>query len=469
MPLNRFVPVVCLLVALASSRVVTAEDSKDRHVIVICVDGLPAYLFEDRNASLPAIRSLAAKGVRAQGMTVANPSVTWPNHTTLTTGVWPEKHGVLFNGLLERPGPGLPVKVNPRKDKSELVHVPTIYDVLHEQGLTTAAINWPCTRNAPAIADNFPDVPESLDHTTPRLIDEMKESGILTAEDIANFSKLSGPARDRIWTQAACHVIRKRKPNLVLFHPLNVDSIHHRYGPQTPAGYTAVAYADTLVRNVVDAIDAAGIRDRTTILVVSDHGFMAIPKTLQPNVVLWQEGLQTVEGGQVTAARAQVIPEGGIGMVYLTVPGKTKEDANRVIELFRDREGIAGIITPDEFGKYGLPQPQDYAQMADLILVAKDGYGINATAVGDDYVITSETTLGTHGFLSTNPKMNATFIASGAGVRRGQEIGLVENIDVAPTIAKLLGVTLKSADGKPIDQALGSGPQSDTPRKSRGE
>jgi predicted AlkP superfamily pyrophosphatase or phosphodiesterase len=209
------------------------------------------------------------------------------------------------------------------------------------------------------------------------------------------------------------------------------------------------------VRNVVDAVDAAGIRDRTTILVVSDHGFMAIPKTLQPNVVLRQEGLMTVEGGQVTAARAQVIPEGGIGMVYLTVPGKTKEDANRVIELFREREGIAGIITPAEFGKYGLPQPQDYAQMADLIFVAKDGYGINATAVGEDSVITSETTLGTHGFLSTNPKMNATFIASGAGIRTGQEIGIIENIDVAPTIAKLLGVSLAAADGKAIEQALG--------------
>jgi len=141
-------------------------------------------------------------------------------------------------------------------------------------------------------------------------------------------------------------------------------------------------------------------------------------------------------------------------MIYLTVPGKTQEDANRVAELFRDREGIAAIIAPAEFGKYGLPQPQDYAQMADLILVAKDGYGINATAVGDDYVITSDTTLGTHGFLSTNPKMNATFIASGAGVREGVEIGVVENIDVAPTIAKLLGVSLPTANGKPIDQAL---------------
>lgn len=443
-----------LIGCLAVSRgLAKAEDFKDRHVVVICIDGLPAYMFDDPNASMPTIRSLAASGSRSKGMVTSNPSVTWPNHTSLTTGVRPEQHGVLFNGVLERGGLGMPVKVNPRKEKADLVQVPTIYDVLHEKGLTTAAINWPCTRNCATIADNFPDVPESFDHTTPRLIAEMKQEGIVTDDEIKNFSKLSGTVRDRIWTQTVCHVIRARKPNLVLFHPLNLDSTHHKYGPQTPAGYTAVAYADTLVRDVVHAIDQAGIRKQTTILIVSDHGFMAIPKTLQPNVVLRQAGMQTVEGTQVATARAQVIPEGGIGMVYLTVPDKIAEDKQKVIELFRDREGIAAILTPEEFQKHGLPHPKDYTQMADLILVAKDGYGINATATGDDYVITSETTLGTHGFLSTNPKMNATFIASGNAIQPGVTMDGMENIDVAPTIGRLLGVELK-ATGKPLTQIL---------------
>lgn len=445
-----------IILVLVSAGLVDAseKDAKSRHVVVICVDGLPAYLFDDPNASMPTIRRLAAAGTRAAGMKVSNPSVTWPNHTSLTTGVRPEKHGVLFNGVLERVGPGLPVKVNPRKDKADLVHAVTIYDVLHEAGLTTSAINWPCTRNSSTIADNFPDVPEALDHTTPKLIAEMKVAGILTDADIQGFSKLGTPARDHIWTRAVCHTIRERKPSLVLFHPLNVDAVHHRYGPQTPAGYTAVAYADTLVREVVNAVEDAGILDRTTFLIVSDHGFMAIPKLLQPNVVLRQEGMLTVEGTQVATARAQVIPEGGIGMVYLTVPGNAEEDRKKVIELFRDREGIAAIITPEEFANHGLPHPKDYSQMADLILVAKDGYGIGASATGDNFVIQSEATLGTHGFLSTNPRMNATFIASGAGIRQAATIEMIENIDISPTIAHLLGVDLKSVDGKVVQQAL---------------
>lgn len=445
-----------IVLALVSAGFAHASErnGQSRHVVVICVDGLPAYLFDDPNASMPTIRKLAAAGTRAMGMKVSNPSVTWPNHTSLTTGVRPEKHGVLFNGVLERQGPGLPVKVNPRKDKADLVHAVTIYDVLHDAGLTTSAINWPCTRNSSTIADNFPDVPESLEHTTPKLIAEMKAAGILSDADIQGFSKLGTPARDHIWTRAVCHTIRERKPSLVLFHPLNVDAVHHRYGPQTPAGYTAVAYADTLVREVVNAVEDAGILDKTTFLIVSDHGFMAIPKLLQPNVVLRKEGLLTVEGTQIATARAQVIPEGGIGMVYLTIPGNGDDDRKKVIELFRNSEGIAAIVTPEEFVNYGLPHPKEYPQMADLILVAKDGYGIGAAAIGDDYVIQSDTTLGTHGFLSTNPRMNATFIASGAGIRQAVTIEMVENIDVSPTIAHILGVDFKTADGKVVHQAL---------------
>lgn len=78
----------------------------DGHVVVISIDGLPAYLLDDPNASLPVIQSLIASGaVASEGMNVSNPSVTWPNHTTLMTGVHPKRHGVIFNGLPKRRGP----------------------------------------------------------------------------------------------------------------------------------------------------------------------------------------------------------------------------------------------------------------------------------------------------------------------------------------------------------------------------
>src|SRR5207237_6636258 len=104
--------------------------------------------------------------------------------------------------------------------------------------------------------------------------------------------------------------------------------------------------------------------------------------------------------------------------------------------------GVAEILTPDRYAEFGLPNPAKNQQMSDLVLVAKDGYAFSNTAIGDDAVAATSPTLGTmghHGFLNTNPKMNAVFIASGRGVKKGATVESVRNIDVAPTVAKLLG------------------------------
>lgn len=442
---------VALLSGMLLSAATTFAVAADRHVVVISVDGLPAYMHDDPKASLPAMRRLRQQGVIAKrGMTVSNPSVTWPNHTTLMTGVQPEKHGVLFNGRLARNGPGLPVRVEPKATQAELVSVPMLFDVLKPSGLTTAAINWPCTRGSESIDDNFPDVPDNVLHSTPRLIGELKSQGALEPDE---FMKLSPPGRDEIWTLAACQVIRERKPRFLTLHLLNVDAIHHTYGAQTPASYTAVALADSMVGRVIAAIDDAGLRGETTVIIVSDHGFTKIPKTLSPNVTLRKAGLLTVDDKQVATARVHAIPEGGIAMVYLTQPESADADRQAAIKLFADREGIEAILTPDRFAEHHLPQPSDHPGMADLILVAKDGYGFTGDAAGEDDVTTS-TGLGTHGFLSTLEKMNATFIAAGAGIRKDTTLDLISNADVAPTAAKLLGITLENVDGRVLEEIL---------------
>ena len=76
--------------------------------------------------------------------------------------------------------------------------------------------------------------------------------------------------------------------------------------------------------------------------------------------------------------------------------------------------------------------------MADLVLAAKDGYGISNSAVGNEFISQPDlqSNVGYHGYLASNPKMNATFIVAGPGIKRGAKIGLVENVDVAPTIAR---------------------------------
>lgn len=425
-----------------------------RHVVLVSVDGLPAAYLNDPHVPLTTIRELAKSGVMAEGMTVSNPSVTWPNHTTLVSGVRPLDHGVLFNGVLERGGLGLPVQINSRKDKSELVRVTTLPDILKENGHSVVGINWPCTRNSPSYLVDFPDTPDMMKYTTPSFIEEMIQEGIVPEDIRDSFGKLPPMARDRIWTDAACLALRRHKPTFLLVHLLNVDATHHRYGPGTWAGHTAMAYADSCIRRIVETLDETGLRPNTAIFIVSDHGFASTPKTLNPNVLLKEAGLLTVEGNRVAAATAQTVSEGGIAMLYLTRPDTREQNTKQIVELFGNAEGIAEILSPDRYSELGMPQPDEYPQMADLILVAKEGYVFNNSSTGNEFVVPSTTTLGTHGVLSTDPRMNATFVASGAGIRSDAQLGIMDNTQVAPTIAKLLKVKLESDQSKPLEQIL---------------
>ena len=219
----------------------TAAASTNHHVLLITIDGLAAFYLKDATAPLPTLRKLANDGAAADGLRVSYPSITWPNHTTLVTGVHPEKHLVLFNGVLRRTGDGGGVVVDPRRDKAELVAVPTIFDLLYKSGYRTAGINWPCTRNSGTLHDDFPDAPEQVTHTTPELRKELVAAGIFKDETDQSFLPHSAASKDQIWTAAAAHVIRKRKPNFMLFHMLITDGIQHRYGPRTPAAYSCLA------------------------------------------------------------------------------------------------------------------------------------------------------------------------------------------------------------------------------------
>jgi len=441
---------VALVLALWISGPFSAAASTNHHVILITIDGLGAYYLSDPQAPIPTLRRLVAEGASAEALRVSNPSVTWPNHTTLVTGVQPEKHSVLFNGVLIRPGPGESVKIDGERDKSDLVAVPTVYDLLHRDGYRTADINWPCTRGAKTLDDSFPDVPDQIRHTTPRLRAQLIGLGILDDAETASFRAKSAASRDQIWTKAAVHVIQTRRPNFMLLHLLITDTIQHAHGPQSPAAYTAVALADAHLADVLRAVEVAGIRERTTILITSDHGFAKTTKVVSPNVVLRKAGLQRPS----PRMRAQAISEGGTALVYLTAPETREADRVKVIELLREHEGIAEILTPEKFPALHLPDPAKNPQMADLILVPKEGYAFSNESFEDQSITELKTPAGSHGYLSTNPKMNGVFVAWGRGIKPGAKLGMVDNVDVAPTIAELLGQKLPGADGKILREIL---------------
>jgi hypothetical protein len=151
-----------VLVAICASLAFVAQPKSGaggNHVVIITLDGFPGWALDDPYVPAPTLRRLAARGAVAAGMRPVNPTVTWPNHTTIVTGVTPAKHRVLFNGTLVR-DPGVPPRVEPWRDKKDMVHVPTLYDAVHDRGMKTAQVDWVAILNAASIDWEFPERPE---------------------------------------------------------------------------------------------------------------------------------------------------------------------------------------------------------------------------------------------------------------------------------------------------------------------
>ena len=149
-------------------------------------------------------------------MIPVNPTVTWPNHTSMVTGVRPERHTVLYNGWAVRGAEGERLRTEAHVPKTELVKGTTVYDLAHQAGLTTAEVDWVAIENAPTITYAFTEYsnPEGA------IEKEMIAAGVMTAEELVAFKKAPITFRDEIWTRAGEHIIKTHKPNLLLFHLL---------------------------------------------------------------------------------------------------------------------------------------------------------------------------------------------------------------------------------------------------------
>lgn len=435
------------------------KPSGGKRVVLISLDGFAASYLDDPKVPLPNLRQLVAEGARSKAMTVVTPSVTWPNHTTLVTGVTPGKHTVLANGKLEPSTGATPVVINPRRSKTELCRVPTFYDLAHQAGMTTAEINWPVTRGAPTLNWSFPDHPENVRYSTPSLVTELVEQKILTGPDDAAFRAVGSVTRDQIWTGAAAHLIRRHKPNVLLLHLLNTDGTQHAHGPQTNEAYTALALADSHVGQVLQALRETGLRESTNVLVVADHGFVRITQQIQPNARLRERGLiRPAANGETGAYEydAQSISEGGAALVYVPRKLFQPELLAKTKAALEGLPGVERVYEAKDLPELGLGlHPRD-PQLPDFVLAAKDGYAFGNDVTGAE-LVTPARPFGAHGFVHTNPKLDALFVAAGPGIKKGVKLERIRNVDVAPTAARLLGLTMRDVDGKVLEEILEPG------------
>jgi predicted AlkP superfamily pyrophosphatase or phosphodiesterase len=448
-----FAAAVVGFAALAVSSTHASEPAKEGCVVLISVDGLAGFYLDDPRAELPTIRRLAEQGARADGLVCSFPTVTWPNHTTLVTGVPPARHGVIGNDYLDRnSGTKVPFIPDPLFDKDEIVRVPTIYDAAHRAGLVTAAVIWPATRNARTLDFTVPDMAGDdawPKYGTARWLEELRRDGLpVDRHGTWVREPAGGVQRDWLYSRMAAHVLRRHRPNLLLVHLVELDHVQHKFGPRSDEAYWAVSYADDRVRDIVEAVQEA-FGEMATIVVASDHGFFPIENDIKPNVLAKRLNLAGGDG------RVRALAQGGACGVYV-LDGDRDRILARLKEELTATEGIDVVLGAESFAELGQPTPEEDPRAPDLWLSAKSGYAFSDSDAGDEVVTPRASRAGTHGYLPDQPEMHGSLVLAGRGVRPEAKLGKVSNLDIAPTMARLLGVALPTADGRVLEAALTS-------------
>jgi predicted AlkP superfamily pyrophosphatase or phosphodiesterase len=455
MRFRQFTAVVLLLLGFVTAR---GKDISSNIVVLVSIDGLAAYYFDDPKAEMPNIRALAAAGARAKSMKAVAPTVTWPNHTTLVTGVTPAVHGVVGNNYFDRKKKEqITLIFDPVLDKEQIVKVPTIYDIAKANGLRTAALNWPASRNAKNLDWTTPEVHKREQYqryTTPAVLDLCRDNGFsLLDEMFPGGVRKQEYETDAVNLRVLKLLIANKRPNLALLHIGNPDHVQHDKGPKSPEAYAAIKQADERVGEIWQELqnDFPGLG---TLLVVSDHGFSPISTMLFPNVVLRKAGLVKVTNKKVSTGSVRIVVQAGTCMVYVLDQKNRATIMNKVDKAFKSEKGIAKVVRTEELKKYGVGNPKDDPNAPDMILFAEYGATFGDTAGGDLSFEEKPEGRGTHGHNPEIPELHATFVACGRGIKSGTVLGEIDNVSVAPTIAKLLKISLPAKTGRPLNEIL---------------
>lgn len=436
----RRVWVLCLAVLAVGA----ARQPRPAPLVVISIDGLrPDYVLEaDRlGLRIPHLRRLLLEGTHATRVVGVLPTVTYPSHTTLMTGVAPARHGILQNhpfDPLERDG-------GEWYWYAQDIRVPALWDVAAQAGLTTASVDWPVTVGA-HITYNIPQYWRTYLPDEPgdrKLARALATPGLLEEAERALGPYPSGYVydvdADVRRARFSAFLLETKRPQLQLVYFSGLDGAQHEHGPFSAEAFMALEGIDALVGEVRAAAERAS-EGQALVAVVSDHGFAWMDTELNVNAALRAAGLQRLDAnGAPTNWQACAWSAGGSTAVMLRdrkdevtlravgqiLHGLAKDPKNHVERILEGEEVRAAGGFPDAsfvvgmLPKPGVPGPLVHA------------YGI-------------------HGLLPSNPDMDAAFIMAGPGIAAGRNLGRIDMRDVAPTLAGRLGLVMATADGRDL-------------------
>ena len=375
----------------------SAAQQTKHYVVLVSLDGFRYDYAEKYGAK--NLMQLASRGASApQGMIPAYPSVTFPNHYTIVTGLYPEHHGLVANSFYD------PV----RKARFSYTDSKTVVDgswyggtplwvLAEQQGMRAASFFWPGSEAE--IQGKRPSYYLAYDDKIP--------DGNRVAQIIA-------------WLKLP----PEQRPHFITLYYSNVDHAGHSYGPEAPQTGEAVRHVDDMIGKLSEGIATLGLS--VDLIVLADHGMEA---TRGGWVTLdkWADLSQFETSGPLLYAKSEADAQ----KAYLSLLG-----ASETFKVYR-REKVPAYLHFNSNPREGDP-----------VVVPAGPFNITAHEPKSNGNPTSPS-VGQHGYdPATMPSMKAIFYAAGPDIRAGATVAPFENINIYPLIAKILGLRVGAIDGK---------------------
>jgi predicted AlkP superfamily pyrophosphatase or phosphodiesterase len=392
-------------------------------LVVISIDGMrPDYVLkaDEHGLKIPHLRRIMNAGAYATGVRGVLPTVTYPSHTTILTGVYPAKHHIYSNVVFD------PLNLNMAGWMwySEDIAVPTLWDAASKAGMVTGSVSWPVSVGAKGVRYNIPEYWRASKFpgedlklmrvvSTPGLMAEIeKDAGpyVTDLDDAKNG--------DRQRTRYAAWIIRNKHAQLTTVHLASLDHLEHGFGPFSPEANATLEEIDAEVGELEAAAPGA------TICVLSDHGFTRTDHSFNIMGAMKEAGLLGIANPDIEAGSAAIIV-------------KDPKDNAKVEAFLRHlaadpKNGIAQILDAKQIAKFGgRPDAAFWIDMqSNFSVVAND----HPAKVG-----------GTHGYAPSNDQLLASFFIAGPKIKP-QNLGEIDMRSIAATLAKVLGVPFTTAD-----------------------
>ena len=374
----------------------TAAQRAKHYVILVSLDGF-RYDYP-RLYGAPHLVELAARGASApDGMLPAYPSLTFPNHLSIVTGLYPEHHGIVANSFWDPARKETYVYTQSKSNSDGTWYSGTPLWVLAEQqGMRSACLFWPGSE-----AEMQGKRPSYYLHYDDHLDDERR------IDQVVAWLKLPPALR----------------PHFITLYFPNVDHAGHAYGPDSDEVRAAVHHLDSMVGELQDKLKALHLP--INLIVVADHGMVTLSK--QPVTL---SGFADLSGFHTDGS-----------LLY----ADSDADAEKAYQEFKahpDPRFTAYRRANTPPGLHFDANPRE----GDPVIVANGPFTIRATAspVG----VETDKPHGGHGFdPHTMPEMKAIFFAAGPDVKSGIRIKPFENVDIYPFVADILGLASPHIDG----------------------